>query len=207
MNIFKQLCRTLVLSAVAVALSVGVMGCPPTDPPDDDIGTFTDNRDGQRYKTVKIGRQTWMAENLNYVMDSSWCYDYDNAKCAAYGRLYAWDAAMTACPTGWRLPDMTDWTELVETVGESWSGKLKSTSGWNENKNGTDNYGFTALPSGWLNYRGSFVDNGSNTFWWTSDEVTNGTRAYRHGIVTHTYSIDDSSPKIEGFSVRCVKNN
>ena len=112
-------------------------------------GSFTDARDKKKYKTVKIGEQTWMAENLNYDAKGSKCYDNKPENCAKYGRFYNYITAMKACPKGWHLPG-NEWGILLDLAGghEIAGKKLKATSGWNENGNGTDDYGFSALPGG-----------------------------------------------------------
>jgi hypothetical protein len=118
-------------------------------------GTFTDPRDNKTYKTVKIVSQTWMAENLNYAASGSKCYDDKPENCKKYGRLYDWDAAMRVCPYGWHLPSDYEWDVLMAAVdGTERAGeKLKAKSGWNnsyqgKSGNGTDQYGFSALPGG-----------------------------------------------------------
>ncbi|MCL2182117.1 MAG: fibrobacter succinogenes major paralogous domain-containing protein [Chitinispirillia bacterium] len=175
--------------------------------------------DGQSYHTVKIGNLTWMAENLNRVTSSSWCYDDDNSNCTKYGRLYTWDAAMTACPSGWRLPDTANWRRLVEVAGgRSVAGsKLKSTSGWNDrgdgtSGNGTDEFGFSALPGGARDSDGTFALAGVTGNWWSATEggliaTESENRLAWSRLMRSTSDSENEGPsgKHLGFSVRCVR--
>ena len=155
--------------------------------------TLTDTRDGQVYRTVTIGDQVWMAGNLNFETDSSYCYNDSAEYCAKYGRLYRWTAAMDACPSGWHLPDLAEWKTLLAAVGgDSIAGtKLKSTSGWNSDGNGTDDFGFTVLPAGGWRSK-DFV--GEVAAFWTSSwyeeygDYVNGIKLYTDNtIVRQTY--------------------
>ncbi|MDR0331266.1 MAG: fibrobacter succinogenes major paralogous domain-containing protein [Chitinispirillales bacterium] len=198
-------------------------------------GSFIDSRDGQEYHTVKIGNQTWMAENLNYKprADSSWCYDDRESNCKKYGRLYTWNAAKSVCPNGWHLPLPTDWDSLMAAAGGVWKiigptwfryeaagKKLKSASGWNntgydeegaalsvDNGNGTDEFGFSALPGGLRSFGGIFHGAGEYGLWWnTMDDDVGG--AFRLSMSYDEDGVDDDNGyTVLGHSVRCLKNN
>jgi len=178
-------------------------------------GTFNDSRDGQTYRTITIGGQTWMAQNLNYVANSSWCYDDSADNCKIYGRLYDWKTATTACPAGWKLPDRSDWNRLVATMGgKNTAGKkLKSTSGWNDymgkSGNATINYGFSALPGGYRNSYGNFGEAGYHGSWWTATErrgvVGSFTAYYRDmNYISGDVAENDIDKAESAYSVRCV---
>jgi uncharacterized protein (TIGR02145 family) len=177
-------------------------------------GTFTDTRDGKKYKTTKIGEQVWMAENLNYEAPGSKCYNNDPANCNKYGRLYNWETAMEACPNGWHLPSNTEWDKLFRFIDgdigtespyqSKTAGKyLKSISGWNESGNGKDKFGFSALPGGYGNSDGSFYDDGTNGVWW-SCESNSLYACLRRIYYAYEYAYYNYSDKSNLFSVRCV---
>jgi uncharacterized protein (TIGR02145 family) len=176
-----------------------------------DYGSFTDSRDGKTYKTVKIGEQVWMAENLNYEAQGSLCYDNDNANCAKYGRLYNWETAKEVCPSGWHLPSEDEWKTLINVAGGDEAGKnLKAANGWNsdgeDSGNGTDDYGFSALPGGIGDSDGSFSDVGYDGYWWSSSECNSSIAygPYMNNLIELVYS--GSCYKSYLRSVRCVQD-
>jgi uncharacterized protein (TIGR02145 family) len=185
---------------------------------------LTDHRDGQQYRTVEIGKQTWMAENLNYTPSSgnSWCYDKSVNNCTKYGRLYDWNTALTACPAGWHIPTVQDWEDLGAATGGkrstsvdcdqeivTWSGAgtmLKSKTGWKDNGSGTDDYGFSALPGGTFGVDQAFDEAGAFGYWWTATEER-GNQAHIRRMNRHDGNVDGYHESTTfGYSVRCVQN-
>ncbi len=210
--------------------------------------TLKDLRDGQTYKTVTIGTQTWMADNLNYAYtgvpykvigstfdSTSWCYENDPANCSKYGRLYTWAAAMDSvgtwstngkgcgygstcsptgtirgiCPEGWHLPSKTEWNTLFTAVGGRLTAGqvLKSQTGWDDSGNGTDAFGFSALPAGYGDYYGDYYYEGYYAYFWSSTEGN----SYNAYIMYLYYDCDyanlDYDDKDYGVSsVRCLKD-
>ena len=131
--------------------------------PDIDYGTMTDNRDGKKYRTVNIGEQVWMAENLDYEGDGiGHCYDDVPENCETGGRLYKWDVARDVCPEGWHLPSKEEFETLLDAVKlvydeydkeqYSLADMFKATSGWKNDytswTQGLDKVGFSAVPAG-----------------------------------------------------------
>ncbi len=186
---------------------------------------FTDSRDGKRYRTVKMGNMTWMAENLDYAPKSgnSWCIYNNVCYCGEYGRLYDWKTAKTACPSGWHLPSRDDWDSLAYAVGGkkfirdngtiSWEDvttNMKSEHGWDPrfSVDWTDQYGFSALPNGHRDSKGDFspIYGDGRGQWWTTAESDSGkivTRAVGYyGDNMDEYIVG----KNEGWPVRCVRD-
>ncbi|MCL2184127.1 MAG: hypothetical protein FWB85_11740 [Chitinispirillia bacterium] len=176
--------------------------------------TFTDARDGQVYRAVDIDGMVWMAQNLNYAADSSWCYENYGFMCEQYGRLYSWDAAMEACPAGWHLPSRVEWADFMDKIGGAGDAgtKLKADNGWSSG-NGTDDYGFTALPGGERGTSGSFAGEKSRGGWWSStlgekEEWWGGNSyvPYKLEIDAGTDVRESIVARGNGFAVRCVQD-
>ena len=200
--------------------------------PDIDYGSMTDKRDGKTYRTVKIGNQTWMAENLNYAGDGiGHCYDDVSENCETGGRLYKWDVARDVCPEGWHLPSKKEFETLFSAVKRvydkydkaqySFADMFKATSGWKNDytswTQGLDKVGFSAVPAGGkhiFSYRmPEYNLAGSFAFFLTSTEY-NERYVYVMMVTSDEASIvhdyGDIGPHYDSkeseFSVRCLKD-
>lgn len=166
-------------------------------------GSFTDSRDGQTYKTVKIGSKTWMSQNLNFKSEGSACYDNSDENCKRYGRLYAFSSAVKSCPRGWHLPDNDEWTMFKRFIEDS-DGKeeawvsLKSRDKWD----GSDRYGFDVVPAG--KATDEFVDLGVSAHFWSATEEDCDAFGW-HLAPPGDFSRDfDISTNM--YSVRCLRD-
>lgn len=188
--------------------------------PDITYDSLVDPRDQKVYKTVKIGDQVWMAENLNYadsvaqptLKGNMFCYGDKPENCEKAGRLYTWTAAMEVCPSGWHLPDKAEWDILFDVVGEG-SGFaaagmfLKSLEGWAGHGGHVDSYGFSIIPSYYGYFEGeNYVENCSAAFWSSSEE--NDTSAYYLYLPHYNNAVySNPSTKVTQASVRCLKGD
>jgi uncharacterized protein (TIGR02145 family) len=174
--------------------------------PSNETGTFIDSRNGKTYKTVKIGDQWWMAENLNYNTSNSWCYDELIANCDSFGQLYSWNAAQNSCPSGWHLPSDDEWKVLEITLGMSEAEAdivgLRGTDQGTQLKKGGST-GFDILYAGYRDQAGIFKSIGTGATFWTSSEEDGNTAWYR-GFATDPQIHRDTYDKEYGFSVRCL---
>ena len=178
---------------------------------------------------IKIGTQTWTTKNLDVttyrngdaipqVQDTTWanlttgawCY-YENktAKGTTYGKLYNWFAVNDTrglAPIGYHIPTDAEWIILTDNLGEEAGTKMKSTSGWYNNGNGTNTSGFAGLPGGYRNTNGNFDFIGVDCSWWSSSEYDSNNAWYRD-LYSNTGNVNrDYSYKRNGFSVRCLRD-
>lgn len=183
-------------------------------------GTFIDSRDGQTYKTVRIGSQIWMAQNLNYKIGKSSCYNNSKKKCEKYGRLYDWNTAMKACPEGWHLPSSSEYEQLMITAcgKKGCENELNSNTDWvYTGNNGDDSLGFSALPAGYCGRHYLWTDgikfrsHGWGANFWASSTAENESYAYILDIsggneFVSSFADLNSWNKEYQASVRCVKD-
>ena len=193
-------------------------------------GSVTDV-DGNIYKTVEIGTQTWMAENLKTTKlndgtpipfklsqlqwedSTSQGYCYYNNDSLVYGALYSWKTvnSNSLCPTGWHVPSDAEWSTLSSALGgEDIAGsKLKETGAthWNSSVNVSDNEsGFTALAGGYCTYGGTYNNIKRYAYFWTSTGNTSEEAFCRYLYYDFNTLNRSSSSKVSGFSVRCIKD-
>jgi uncharacterized protein (TIGR02145 family) len=141
-------------------------------------------------------------------------YNYDTN-----GVLYNWPAAKIVCPSGWHLPSDDEWEQLAQYVsiqkgpynisGDDWDdvGKhLKATYGWSDNTYGTDDFGFTGLPGGYLTYPNSFYDIGYYAYWWSTNQKNTDRAWSRYLVYDKTTFGRRDILKENGSSVRCVRD-
>ena len=199
-------------------------------------GIIKDSRDGQEYKTVTIGSQIWMAQNLNTKVDSSYCVGQTEYGCTTYGRLYTWAAVIDSigkfsnnskdcgyvnsrqttcsasypirgiCPEGWHLPTSEEFKILINAVGGNTKPFVLQSKDFPGWNAATDEYGFTAKPI-------QVDNNGSNAgkidftiFWGVSINETDG-RPESMGInASEVFIFTDKSGPKYHNSVRCLKD-
>lgn len=164
-------------------------------------GQLLDKRDQKYYKTIKIGNQVWMAENLDYNLLSTgfWAYDNDQRYAEKYGLLYNWEKAQNACPTGWRLPDKDDFKELLIYVGGE--GKVAYPYLVNDGSSG-----FSAVLGG-FRIETNFFGVGLVTGFWTSSTCSDSTKWFLGFSTDGYYTSFMDIEEFTGLSVRCLQDN
>ena len=181
-------------------------------------GYLSDIRDGQIYRTVSISGKVWMAQNLNFKVDSSWCYVDSAINCRKYGRLYTWSAVMGLkkacdttscasrvtgrvsgiCPSGWHVPSDAEMVSLMDTIRWDAGSMLRSTPDWYLSTSSKDVYGFRALPAG-QRYGDAVGIPGNGTFgilhriaeFWTASEYSDMSAWRMHINYNDGYSAED----------------
>jgi len=185
--------------------------------------------------TVKIGNQVWMSKNLDIrryrngdpipqirdryawisLTTGAWCWDSnDSANGSVYRKLYNWYAVNDPrglAPEGWHIPSDKEWKILAIFLGgqDLAGGKMKETgtSHWlSPNTDATNSSGFRGLPGGYRNKNGTFLDNGSNGYWWSSTETGPFRALYTNLSNLTGYLNRNGFNKVCGFSVRCIQD-
>jgi uncharacterized protein (TIGR02145 family) len=191
--------------------------------------------DGNVYKTIVIGGQTWMAENLrtvhyrngdvlpNSIDSTQWASLNTGAYCnynnttnldtiATFGRLYNWYAVADSrniSPKGWRVPTIADWDILFSSLGGDSiaSNKMKEVgiTHWEDPFHSDNSCGFTALPGGRRYLTKKFEDMGFFGVWWTSSEYNEITAGFFYLYYFDSLIWKGINFKNNGYALRCIK--
>jgi uncharacterized protein (TIGR02145 family) len=183
---------------------------------------------------VKIGNQTWSAVNLSTDKfangdlipeakteqewlaaaekgEPAWChYNNDPSNDEKYGKLYNWHAVNDPrglAPKGWNVPSDADWSALSEVAGgdQTAGEKLKSTLGWDGDGNGSDEFGFNAVPGGFRKTTGEFSSLGSFALYWSSTAYDDQIATYRYLDAQTNELSRFNYLKGDGLSIRLIK--
>ncbi len=178
--------------------------------PAQQLDIFTDPRDGSEYKIVQIGEQRWLAENLAFNAHTTSSVEYDPSHVEKFGRLYVWEEAVDACPTGWHLPGTEEFETLLKNTGgddsKSYSGLISGGSS-----------DFDALLGGWRNNGGADGNFGNYAYFWSSSTDRPGRiwtlNLYGYSRKASMYNsftenaYSNSHGEYVGFCIRCIKDN
>ena len=169
-----------------------------------DTSLYMQDVAGKVYPIVHIGTQKWMKENLATAFADSRCYGDDTTNCTTYGRLYTWNEARSACPTGWHLPMRAEWLRLLTGNGSSQA--LQSTTGWPASSGATNSSGFSALPAGELFVGFAIFDElGTATLFWGGDSGSADSSHPALSLATGQVQLT-TFDRMDRFSVRCLED-
>ncbi len=220
--------KNVFLYIVVAFLTFSLVGCSENqDKPGNLNKPVVDN-----YKKVKIGSQTWMTENLDVTKfrngedipkvesveewrkagrnkQPAWCfYENDQKNGAKFGKMYNYYALIDPrglAPEGWRIPNASDWKKLETKLGKTPGVKMKSTSEWKDQGNGTNESQFNGFPGGYRGNDGKFYLKGQNGYWWILAEPKSKDVYCCNLNFKYDFLIRLNALKANGFSVRCIK--
>lgn len=171
---------------------------------------FVDPRDGQVYRVVQIGAQTWLARDLSFRAEESYCYGDRPGGCPPHGRLYPWDIAVRACPTGWHLPSEEEWRTLEEYLGIP--GSELAAEGFRGTDQGArlragGDIGFDAPISGYRRPDASYARRGERSAYWLATAADENAAWHRDLRSDDGRIYRSAVPKGYALSVRCLEGD
>ena len=219
--------KTIYLLATSILLLLGIMSCAKEDVATStpEYGSMTDIQ-GNTYKTVKIGNQWWMAENLKVTVFNDKTTIDSTAYCiydTTLGALYNWKVIDSIAPKGWHIPSDEEWKTLEKTLGmekaelekTAWRGtneadkllaKYKAPTESELYAFGTNESGFSGLFAGCRLFSGAINQEKNTAFWWSSTPFTGNEAWYRYIDANQKKIFRQHTYTNYGFSIRCIKD-